>query len=580
MGDGIISAKGGSGSANEGGGGSGGRFVMKFLKGYLQESYPVSSWWSGSTIMDGGHSGQKFDMFGDPGHGEEGTIMSSKCLPGYSGVFCKACPLGTFKAEYSFGECIPCENKPTNSFYIRQAEDSSICEYECNESGFFERAIHNPDCLDSISLEFQRLGGAFPFFIVLMTFLWISMLIFVTINSNSLKIKEMQKVNPEIHFRSWSHEEFQTPKHSESDFGLKDQEIWYHTHRMYLTGNNTPSNPWKITKEFPADSLDTIELKKFIGFIDGFNKRLEYDWIEMFIINLTRVFLRPFIRDIECIFRKEKFTRMQTALFRHFPPQFWSNRGDNKTIRLDCCKDDYKLAYFDFVDFSKSQENWQGFKLPMEVMCAGVGTFNHPFRVNYQDDPYLKQIVFLKFDFLKDKLPVFLDNFNTQISKLSFFKLHVQILRDLSKTVRWMENANKTMFNHFGVKCTLFVVENQMKEIEEGVMGQRNRSFPLESTFFEVFPEMYDRLVRYLRQKTIEKKSLIRIVIKFTKYDKNKAIATKLRFKTMDAIENASLYRSAVLRGESILFDVTDTEESESRVSFSNKVSDENQYLP
>jgi len=40
VGDGHISVKGGYGSPNGGGGGAGGRFAMKYLRGYLSSSYP------------------------------------------------------------------------------------------------------------------------------------------------------------------------------------------------------------------------------------------------------------------------------------------------------------------------------------------------------------------------------------------------------------------------------------------------------------------------------------------------------------------------------------------------------------
>mmetsp|Transcript_8081 Transcript_8081/g.12449 ORF Transcript_8081/g.12449 Transcript_8081/m.12449 type:complete len:82 (+) Transcript_8081:2561-2806(+) len=59
--------------------------------------------------------------------GEKGSIMASKCLPGYEGILCSACPTGTFKSEFSVAPCIPCENKPSNSYYIGTAMDSSIC---------------------------------------------------------------------------------------------------------------------------------------------------------------------------------------------------------------------------------------------------------------------------------------------------------------------------------------------------------------------------------------------------------------------------------------------------------------------
>jgi len=99
-------------------------------------------------------------------------------------------------------------------------------------------------------------------------------------------------------------------------------------------------------------------------------------------------------------------------------------------------------------------------------------------------------------------------------------------MRDLSRTVRWVESANKSMFNYFGVKAVLYIVENQYKEFEPGLFEQRRRSFPLETIFFDSFPEMYEKLLMYVRQKLIFKKSEFRLVINFKDFSKKKQFTT------------------------------------------------------
>jgi hypothetical protein len=107
--------------------------------------------------------------------------------------------------------------------------------------------------------------------------------------------------------------------------------------------------------------------------------------------------------------------------------------------------------------------------------------------------------VLIDFEYFKDKLPVFLENFNSQLSKLSFYKLEIQTIRDLSKTVRWIEQANSAMFNHFGIKCVFYIIENQYSATGANDFKQKRRSFPLESIFFDAFPEMYKALLHYLK---------------------------------------------------------------------------------
>lgn len=59
----------------------------------------------------------------------------------------------------------------------------------------------------------------------------------------------------------------------------------------------------------------------------------------------------------------------------------------------------------------------------MPILLSGSGTFNNPYNLDHTNDVFAKSLVLIKFDFFKDKLPVFLENFNTQLSKLSFYKL-------------------------------------------------------------------------------------------------------------------------------------------------------------
>ena len=108
------------------------------------------------------------------------------------------------------------------------------------------------------------------------------------------------------------------------------------------------------------------------------------------------------------------------------------------------------------------------------------------------------------------------------MGKLSFYKMDIQVQRDLAKTVEWLEKANKALFNHFGVKCMLYIVENQYSEVEQGVIKQKRRSFPLESLFFDAFPDMFLTLINYIKSKLISGKSEVRLVLAFRRFDRKK----------------------------------------------------------
>ena len=72
----------------------------------------------------------------------------------------------------------------------------------------------------------------------------------------------------------------------------------------------------------------------------------------------------------------------------------------------------------------------------------------------------MKSIVLMNQSYLKKKLPPFLENLNSDLAKLSFYKLHSIVETDLMSVVKSVEKANKLFFNHFNVKCVLYLCEN------------------------------------------------------------------------------------------------------------------------
>lgn len=143
-------------------------------------------------------------------------------------------------------------------------------------------------------------------------------------------------------------------------------------------------------------------------------------------------------------------------------------------------------------------------------------------------------------------------------------------MRDLRSVVAWLEKANRAMFNHFGIKAVLYIIENQYTEIEGGIFKQKRRSFPLESIFFDCFPEMYRSLLRYVKAKLISNKSELRLALVFKRYTKRKQIKTQMRVNMMLENDAGLAYKMAINKQESVLFDDTDQDNEEERVSFAN----------
>ena len=121
----------------------------------------------------------------------------------------------------------------------------------------------------------QRIGGVTSFFVLLLAFLFFSYLIYFTMQCRSIEILNKKKALKDTIYQAWEdQDEISTFKVSENDFSIKDQDIWSHTHRVYLMGHNSAAYPWTIPKFFPRDALAKQDIKKLCEFIDSYNSKL------------------------------------------------------------------------------------------------------------------------------------------------------------------------------------------------------------------------------------------------------------------------------------------------------------------
>ena len=93
-------------------------------------------------------------------------------------------------------------------------------------------------------------------------------------------------------------------------------------------------------------------------------------------------------------------------------------------------------------------------------MLAGRGTFNSPYSLNFENDSLAKSIVYFHPMTLREQLPLFFENLNTLLARLSFHKFRGQVARDLSEVIDWIELANKTLFNPLDTRATLYLFES------------------------------------------------------------------------------------------------------------------------
>ena len=94
------------------------------------------------------------------------------------------------------------------------------------------------------------------------------------------------------------------------DLKMRDSDIWSHSHRMYLIGENSIYFPWYIPKDFPNKALEPEQKEKFLRFLK--QKQVVLDWsvLEKQFYYILRVIFPPMADWIHKRARKNHFTAL------------------------------------------------------------------------------------------------------------------------------------------------------------------------------------------------------------------------------------------------------------------------------
>lgn len=155
-----------------------------------------------------------------------------------------------------------------------------MCSYRCTLYGSSEA---NPECLNPLDEEYEEIGGAMSFFLLMAIFCFMCMWMFALLSYRSQIVNLVLKELPEKIYSVWiENDEQGRGRTFVNDFALNDQCIWSHTHRMYLIGSNCVSHPWIIPKDFPQDALADLDRDRLIRFIDNYNPSLQWETFERY----------------------------------------------------------------------------------------------------------------------------------------------------------------------------------------------------------------------------------------------------------------------------------------------------------
>jgi hypothetical protein len=125
-------------------------------------------------------------------------------------------------------------------------------------------------------------------------FVSFSLIIFLGLSRRAEAINFKIKSHPWTLYEAWEDkDESSRGLTNEDDIKMKDANIWSHTHRMYLIGNNSIGVPWFIPKDFPRDALKKQDKDSLCNFIDEFNPKLAWTMPERVIFMITRIIFPP-----------------------------------------------------------------------------------------------------------------------------------------------------------------------------------------------------------------------------------------------------------------------------------------------
>lgn len=358
-----------------------------------------------------------------------------------------------------FRMCVPCKNKPSQGYYTTTGWLNETCPYAC-PSGFPPMEV-NPNCDDPWSYYFAKVGGVrgvgVLILLVAVSFGWLlsrqrvqtrrrlqwlqkqrntghryvgmndeEMLLFESLRGrhpladldvgnaegtvgdfvsavHSLRSRTVGESRPRWllgYVVSCWRSLFRARKSVKKEAHLLHiGDLPYHTARIYLFGDNTPRDPWRLG-QVPEELRQYIEERRWANFTAEVNRlcatRMRFQmvaegvlrWIYLPVAEYIRWRLR-FSRAAEVAAfvwsRSEDSTHEQTI---------WRLSLDNSSrFGLKFGTDrEMTLAFVDVLDYCKALENWViKPQLPMLIAAAGDGEYTAPYHLDYAD-PFVQSV--------------------------------------------------------------------------------------------------------------------------------------------------------------------------------------------
>ncbi|XP_028079386.1 uncharacterized protein LOC114281136 isoform X3 [Camellia sinensis] len=376
-----LSVSGGHGGQLGGGGGAGGRVHFHWSKMDVGDEYVPLATISGTINSSGGD--------GDGGglRGGEGTVTGKKCPKGLFGIFCKECPVGTYKdVEGSEANlCTPCplEILPYRAsfIYVRGGVTQSSCPYKC-----ISEKYRMPNCYTPLEELIYTFGGPWPFALLLSCVLVVLALLLSTVRVKFVGSGSSYHTANSIERQN--HHHFPYLLSLSEVRGTRSEETQSHVHRMYFMGPNNFREPWHLPYSPPNAIIEIVYEDAFNRFIDEINSVAAYDWWEGSVHSILSVLAYPCAWSWKQWRRRNKIHRLQEYVkseYDHSCLRSCRSRALYKGMKVGATPD-LMVAYIDF--FLGGDEKRLDMvtiiqkRFPLCIIFGGDGSYMSPYNLH------------------------------------------------------------------------------------------------------------------------------------------------------------------------------------------------------
>lgn len=174
-----------------------------------------------------------------------GAVLNTYlCRPGQTGVLCKSCPEGTYKSTMGSDDCIPCPCQSTNT------EHGLVSVTQCK-------------CRPEVSNEL----GILDILKIFLCFCVTMLFTFLIMQRNKKYID----------------------KNYLSELRYKVKDIPDTQGRIFVSGSNTPNQPWKIQR-LPSELEGIVNLTNFNKFRRDIEEDVKWSRSSRILLSFTRIF--------------------------------------------------------------------------------------------------------------------------------------------------------------------------------------------------------------------------------------------------------------------------------------------------